>query len=119
MKVKVNHVFYCYHPDFEQDGDTYNIKDTGKWVVEWSVRDGSAKGLSSSDYSFYKAGFDTEEEAKKFQMKLIAHQDDNGFVTDKNDICIDKKYLVKQQKSSGLSQAFTINAQFQPERSEI
>lgn len=30
-----SHIFCCYHPDFIQDGESYRILPTGRWIVEW------------------------------------------------------------------------------------
>lgn len=38
-RVKVTQVYYTWHPDFIDHGDsTYETLPTGRWVVEWDIK---------------------------------------------------------------------------------
>lgn len=115
MKVKINHVFYCYHPDFIQNGDSYELTGTGNWSVEWCVREQNTKPSMVPKFDFYRADFATEEEAKQFQKKLMNKQEKNGTILEEEDFCIAKKYHVGSSKKSTIDKPFNFDIQFQVE----
>ena len=86
----VKNVFYTYHPDFVQDDNApngYYTLDTGRWVVEWSVK--SFMGNLPQQIMYFSHDCCTEDEAKEFEKKLlhgldkhysIVVNDDNAFI---------------------------------------
>lgn len=39
LRVRVAHVYYTWHPDFEDHGDgSYETLKTGRWIVEWDAK---------------------------------------------------------------------------------
>ena len=92
INVKIQKIFYTYHPDFVQDDNEprgYRILETGRWVVEWGVRFGKSGALPSGLYQF-TADCDTEEDALQFVSMLRRNQAENSpwSIVPKDDICL-------------------------------
>lgn len=67
----VRNIFYCYHPDFIQDGESYKVLDVGKYVVEWDELAKKYKPKCHLEYVHKKQTFTTKEQAQQFVKTLI------------------------------------------------
>lgn len=86
-RMKLVRANYSYHPDFIEDKaepNGYRVLDTGRYVVEWTVRDVYFLNPLKSD-KHYKFSFLTADEAERFVQKLYDGLEPDGtFITDEN-----------------------------------
>lgn len=79
-RMKLVRANYSYHPDFIEDKSEpngYRILDTGRYIVEWSVRDVYILNPLKSEQN-YKCSFLTPEEAERFVQKLYNGVEPDG-----------------------------------------
>lgn len=63
--VKLTKSFCAYHPDFETTADGYKLLPTGKYIVEWIVKE-----WGNQIDEHYCVEFNTQQEAKDFLLQL-------------------------------------------------
>lgn len=88
IKVKIEKIFYTYHPDFVEDETEprgYRILDTGNWVVEWDVR---VSGTAGKEH--HTARCATEDDARYFVSLLHRNDTEESPWNEvgKDDICL-------------------------------
>ena len=79
-RFKFNRIAYSYHPDFVQDDNEpkgYRILPTGKWVVEWVVREFYPTDEPEQP-KHCKRSFPTEAAAKFFENQLRHRLDEKN-----------------------------------------
>lgn len=83
-RMKLVRANYSYHPDFIEDKaepNGYRVLDTGRYVVEWAVRDVYFLNPLKTEKN-YSRPFLTEEEAERFVQKLYdGLEPDGSFIT--------------------------------------
>lgn len=86
-RMKLVRADYSYHPDFIEDKaepNGYRVLDTGRYIVEWAVRDVYFLNPLKSE-KYYKRSFFTENEAERFVQKLYDGLEPDGtFITDED-----------------------------------
>ena len=86
-RMKLVRANYSYHPDFIEDKaepNGYRVLDTGRYIVEWTVRDVYFLNPLKSE-KHYKSSFLTADEAERFVQKLYNNlEPDGSFLTTKD-----------------------------------
>lgn len=84
-RMKLVRANYSYHPDFIEDKaepNGYRVLDTGRYVVDWVIRDFYVFGSILKAEKHYSCSFLTADEAERFVQKLYnGVEPDGSFLT--------------------------------------
>ena len=84
-RMKLVRANYSYHPDFIEDKaepNGYRVLDTGRYVVDWTIRDFYVFGSILKAEQHYSCSFLTADEAERFVQKLYnGVEPDGSFLT--------------------------------------